>query len=438
MESSEPRSGDDENCGRTDTKKIDGQGIQLSRRQLLASGAAAGIASVSGCSGSSPGSGTTITLGALFPSSGAFGTIGQQMQKGAELSVDQLDPDGFDVNVVFRDTELAPDVGRRRAQELVQEEGADMITAAWSSAVGMAIHGYTRANDIPFTTYAATNRITGPKCAPYTFSCAWNATSQITGTLGFALENDLGSSVYQVVADYEWGQSHNRYLKNQMTSEYGIDLVGESFVPLGKGDFSDVIPSIRDADPDIVYWSVAGPDVVAAAKQAEEFGLLEDTVFVAPIITELDAEGIPQEIMAHENFITGNGWYWGLQTSTSQDFVESFRDSYDENPYSYAASAYQTIQTVVEALEEAGGSLEGDGLDAWREAMEDRQLAPQLWGKDERVRACDHRATVPYVVTRGLPPEEADRDRRKFFDVLFTPDNPEELLRSCGETGCNL
>lgn len=410
----------------------------ISRRRALASGATVGLAAVAGCAAGAPGAGgNTVRIGGLFPSSGAFGTIGQQMQKGAELSVAELDAD-VDVDVTFEDTQLDPSVGRQRAQELVNQEDVDMLTGAWSSAVGLSIHGFARTNDVPFTTYAATNQITGPECAPYTFSCAWNATTQITGTLGYALQNDLGTSVYQVVADYEWGQSHNRYLKNQLLSEYDATLAGESFVPLGAGDFADQIPQIRDADPDIVYWTVAGPDVVAAAKQVEEFGLLDETVFVAPIITELDAEGIPQSIMAHENFITGNGWYWGLDTETSQSFVESFRDEYDENPYSYAASVYQTIQTAVGALEEAGGSLDGDGLDAWRTAMEDRELSPQLWGKGERVRACDHRATVPYVVTRGLSPSEADRSRRKFFDVLFTPDSPEELLRPCADTGCRL
>ncbi|MFB6123299.1 MAG: ABC transporter substrate-binding protein [Haloferacaceae archaeon] len=420
-------------------------GSRLSRRSALkATGAGIVSMSLAGCAGGiGGGGGDSVKLGVALPTSGPYGAVGQSMQKGVKLGIRHtMERDAFEgeIEAVYRDTKTDPGTGRKRAQELVNQESVDIIAGAWSSSVGLAIESFVKEQEIPFLTYIGTNKITGEKCSKYTFDNDASAAQQAGGSLGYALRQGLGKTVYQLVADYEWGQSHNRYIKNTLLPRHDAELVGSSFVPLGKGDYSDVMATAKDSGADIVYLTFAGSDAVTAIKQAEQFGVMDQSVCPAPLTGIVTGGAVPPRALAHENFIGATPWYWSYdQAEASTKFRQEFHDEFGENPYGFAAVAYQSIRTAFDAMGNANGTLSStEDKDAWQSNMEGKKLIPQIWGKGSTWRACDHRATVPHMAVRGLPKGERNDENQKLYKILDVPDQPDALMRKCSETGCSL
>lgn len=432
--------------------RLSGPDSSLSRRRILQTGLGTTLTGVlAGCTstGGGGGSGSSVTAGFLYPTSGPYGAIGKQLKMGAQLGVKHtVERDAYkgEIDEVYRDTKTKPGVGTKRAREVINNEGADIIFGAWSSAVGLAIQRVVRAAEIPFQTYIGTNKITGGRCSAYTFDLDPSAAQQANGTVSYALkQKGSGTKVYQIYADYAWGQSHHRYLKNRIIPRFNAELVGSSAVPLGKGEYSSVISQAKKSEADIVYMTLAGTDAVAGITQAYRFGLMDQAVTPFPLVSGPIARGVDPEALAHESFIGGTPWYWRVDTQATDKFVKEFRSEFNQLPLGYAAVAYESVRTSFDALGQAGGPKGSSSgrksnfpLTEWRKQTEGKETVPGLHNLGVKFRACDHRGTIPHLAVRGLDPGQADQDAGEIFKVVNQPQNPKTLMRPCSRTGCNL
>jgi branched-chain amino acid transport system substrate-binding protein len=345
---------------------------------------------------------------------------------------DNLGPDG-EVRIEFGDTETSPDTGRQRASEFI-DDGADVLAGSLSDATAQSIGELAQREELVYMNLGGSNEITGENCLPASFVAASSAHQQSHGAPRYVMAEGLGESIYTIAADYSWGQGNRRMIEEEVAPEFDVEYVGNTFTQLGQGDFSQAITTARESEADIVNLIHFGGEMVQTAKQADEFGLLDDKVCVWPLTGLDEASQLSTDIISHENFYAGSLWYWGFQDQSDDaaDFVEAFQSEYETAPTGAGGCMFTGLRTVLEAVGEAG--TDGDPL---RKAIEGRQLTDQIWGEFDNAhfRACDHSLVFPTPTLKG----RSNPEGQDYFEVLDIPDDPEAAQsRPCDETGCDM
>jgi branched-chain amino acid transport system substrate-binding protein len=411
----------------------------VSRRGYLkAAASGTAVTALAGCLGGGAGSSETITIGGTIPTSGPYGTIGKNQKKAVNLAVTHANENGDagdrEVEVVFRDTKTDPQRGTQVARELLNQENADFLAGNFSSSVALAIGDLAQREDVIYTCVGGSNALTGKKCRSNVFNAGNSAVQQTSGGLKYVLEQGLGKSVYEISADYSWGQSIQNWNKNHIVPSFDdVEYLGNTFVEFGATDYSQSITEARYSGADIISFNLFASNHVQSARQASEFDLFEDFVCVWPATGVVEAEQIGANILSKENFYASAPWYWQHDASAAQEFVSSFNSEYNTRPLGFSASMYSGVRTTLKAIAAAGGTE----ASAVRGEMEDRELFPQLWGIGEKFRACDHRASIATMTVKGRKPSEVDG--QNFFRILNVPENPAETqMRTCDQTGCSL
>lgn len=412
---------------------------RFTRRTALKAVGASGIAGLAGCLGGDDGDSDQLYIGIQVPLSGVYGNTGDAAAKAIQLAADIAVEEGQfeEIETEVKDTETDPDVGRQRAQEHIND-GADFLIGNVSSATALSIGELAERNGMVYNCIAGSTAVTGESCRASTFAWSDEAVMQLGGSLGYVLENDIpdGSDIYMISADYEWGQSLEAWIQNNMVPNYDLNVVGSDFTPFGASDYSSPLTSANDADPDILMMNMSGTDQITSLPEIQEFGLLEDTTVVYAATNMGDAMSVDQELMSHENYWSSHPWYWNHDYSdASQEFVEQFRDRHpDALMDGYIGCFYAATRATLNAIEETDSTE----LDDLQGEIEGAQIEPQVWGADEEMRECDHRATIATATVKGKPPDEAEG--QDLYEVIEAPDGEtvRERMRACEETGCDL
>lgn len=407
----------------------------FSRRTVLGTLASTGTLSIAGCAG---GGENVVKVGGLAPLSGSYGAQGQDLERVMNLAVglaqEAGDTGDLEIELQVEDTQGDPGTGRRRAQELI-EDGVDMIFGTFAANVENSVVGLAAENDIPTFTGAASREFYLEGCQESHFSISANPFNQSFATLSPLLEQELGSSVYTIAADYSWGQNHRQTVEDRIVPEYGVDYLGNTFTQLGQGDFSQALTTVEQSGADIVYCALAGGDHAQCVNQIEELGLFDEGIQFAFPFSGLDvAQGINSSALANENLYLGIQWYWELGTEDGDEFVEAYRSEYDTVPTANTGLVYGTYRTALNAVGDTGSTE----LEDLRSAIVDQPLSEQLWGTGERYRACNQALVYPPLLVQGRPENEVNEERTNLFEVFNTPEEPTEFYRSCEDTGCGV
>ncbi len=90
-----------------------------------------------------------LRIGVLLPRSGHLAQIGQACQRGCDLAVPMLADMGMQVELVNGDTESSPQVGRNRAEELIND-GVHMLVGTFDSGTTGAVAQVAEQKGVPF------------------------------------------------------------------------------------------------------------------------------------------------------------------------------------------------------------------------------------------------------------------------------------------------
>jgi len=411
------------------------------RRSLLQAASVVGGLSLAGCInnlGGGGGGGNSIKIGSPLPRSGPFASYGRNFVNAINLAVTHAREEGDagdrEIEVEFADTEGDPDRGRQAAQELINN-GADVLSGNYSSAVALSIGELAQRRGLIYQCVGGSNAITGSDCRPYVFNTG-NSAVQQSVTMPYLLNERGGESVFILYSDYAWAQSYMQWNRDNTVPNNGGEVVGTQAVPLGTNDWSQPVTNARESGADHIHFAVTGTDLVRGVNQAFEFGLQEESIVSAAAATLSDVKAIGIDIMSNENFYPGGtSWYWEHSAPAAQEFSAAYRDEYDTVPLNFSASHYAGTRTLLRAIGEVG-STDPDDL---RSELEGKELYPQLWGVGEKYRECDHRTSIATMIVQakqGLSQQNIDNG--DVYTILDYPEDPESVMRTCEETGCQM
>ena len=145
---------------------------RLSRRALLAGGAATVTLRALGSPALAQSAAKPLKIGMVTSLSGPFAALGESMRAGMQLFLKEQDNRlaGRTIELVVEDDQAKPDEGVRKFRKLLGQDNADVVCGVISSAVALAIRDVvTDAKALTFISAGSANDLARKAASPFVF-----------------------------------------------------------------------------------------------------------------------------------------------------------------------------------------------------------------------------------------------------------------------------
>lgn len=301
----------------------------------------------------------TVTIGSLHPLTGGLALDGQQMDDAVSMAAEDLSADsGVTVEVLSADTQGAPEVGQTEAQRLIQE-GANALVGAFQSAVTINLATVAQREQVPLVIdVAVSDEITSPD-NPFTFRIQPNATAM--GQFGaryIAEVSEAQGTPVETVAYMHEETSFGQSVYDAFAAEaesLGIEIA-ETIVynAFEVQDVTTELQRVASAQPDALVVTGYYNDGVLIAETAASvqppiagiFGVAQGA---------FDLPQFPQDAPDASDGIFDSNYHFDATKERVNDIRSRFEEQYGDAMRTAAVLAYQAVEVIVEAAEQAEG-----------------------------------------------------------------------------------
>lgn len=330
-----------------------------------------------GGAGGGNGGGGTIKVGLVIPQAGVYTPLGEDMQQGWNLWLEQNGGmmGDYEVETVVADEGEGPDTGVPAIQRLLQEDQVDVVVGIVNSATALgAADQFTEAQKVLIVTNAGAGAITGEAASPYVWRTSFT-NAQIAAAMGQYLAEEGVGPVYVMAPDYAAGQE----VVAGFTAAYetgGGEVAGQALTPFGTTqDYQPFLSPIESSGAEATFVFYSGGEAVSYVQQYAEFGLKDNIpLYGSGFLTEgsvLDAQG-----EAAVGVQTTLHYSTEIENDANAAFVEAYQNAYDELPTVFGMTTYDTANVLAAALEDAAG-LSGDELSAALDGLGEIEDSPR-------------------------------------------------------------
>src|SRR5215475_9481402 len=301
-----------------------------------------------------PASAQGVKIGILNDQSGVYADYGGKYSlEAAHMAVEDFGGSvlGQKIEIVTADHQNKPDLATAIARRWYDTEGVDMITELTTSSVALAAQELSKEQQkIDIVVGAATSRISGDACTPYSFHWAYDTSALAVGT-GGALVEAGGNAWFFLTADYAFGYALEKDTTDIVTSKGG-KVLGSVRIPLNSSDFSSFLLQAQSSKAKIVGLANAGLDTTNSIKQAAEFGIVKGGQKLAGLLMTIsEVHGLGLE--AAQGLILTEGFYWD-HDDRSRAFSERFIKRTGHMPSMIHAGTYSATLSYLKAVKAAG------------------------------------------------------------------------------------
>ncbi|HKD30399.1 MAG TPA: ABC transporter substrate-binding protein, partial [Xanthobacteraceae bacterium] len=164
-----------------------------------------------------------------------------------------------------------PDVARRKAQKLVDDDKIDVQVGGFLSNICLAcMPVWEEARIVNIISVCLDTTLTTSKCNRYSFRPSDYAPAQAVAFAPY-LVGKMGKKWHIVYSDYAWGQSTRDAYADQI-KKAGGEVVGGTGIPLGTADMAAFLSKIS-GQFDGLFGVFTGVDAVTVGNQAFDLGL---------------------------------------------------------------------------------------------------------------------------------------------------------------------
>src|SRR6266436_4161152 len=295
-----------------------------------------------------------VKIGILNDQSGVYADYGGKYSlEAAKMAVEDFGGEvlGQKIEVISADHQNKPDLASAIARRWYDTEGVDMITELTTSSVALAVQDLSKEKKkIDIVVGAATSRISGDACTPYSFHWAYDTRALAVGT-GGALVEAGGETWFFLTADYAFGYALEKDTTDIVTSKGG-KVLGSVRIPLNSSDFSSFLLQAQSSKAKIVGLANAGLDTTNSIKQAAEFGIVKGGQKLAGLLMTLsDVHALGLE--AAQGLVLTEGYYWD-RDDKSRDLGNRFFKKTGRMPNMIHAGTYSATLSYLKAVKAAG------------------------------------------------------------------------------------
>lgn len=274
-------------------------------------------------------SGDTIKIGFLNSLSGAMSISEKTVSDSLGLAAEQINAEGGvlgkQLEIVQEDGASEPTIFAEKAEKLIQSDCVAAIFGGWTSSSRVAMRPVVKSlNSLLF--YPV--QYEGLEADRNIFYTGATTNQQIIPALDFLKDEKKIDSIFLAGSDYVFPRTANKIIK-QYAAAHDIEVLGEEYQTLDKGEWGTAVDKIVATQPDVVFNTINGDSNVAFLEEYDAKGLSAKTI---PIVSVSIAE---EEAAAIDVDLTGQMTSWNYyQTVESPDnaaFVKAFKAKYGED-----------------------------------------------------------------------------------------------------------
>jgi len=303
-------------------------------------------------------------IGTIQPLSGAGAVGGKTALVGVQMATDRINKsggiNGRPIELVVADDESRPDVARRKAEKLVDDDKIDVQVGGFLSNICLAcMPVWEEAKIVNMISVCLDTTLTTSKCNRYSFRPSDYAPAQAVAFAPY-LVNRMGKKWHIAFADYAWGQSTRDAYVNQIRKAGG-DVVGMTGIPLGTADMTPFLAKISGNFDGLL--GIFATDGVTVGNQVYDLGLTKKYKWAGDgAIAE--STNLPALGTKIEGFIGINRYLpileGPLNTAAHRKFLEDATarlkkiDPTGPLPDRYVQSNYESMNALKIGMEKSG------------------------------------------------------------------------------------
>jgi branched-chain amino acid transport system substrate-binding protein len=327
-----------------------------------------------------------IRIGVLTDMSGPYSdNLGPGAVVAARMAVEEAGGTvlGKPIQLIVADHQNKPDIGLGIARQWFDVENIDVITEIGNSAVALAMHDLVEQHKKPaLVVGAASTDLTGKACSRYVSQWNLDTNASANGVTRALVQSGLDTWFF-VTVDYSFGTSMEAAASKTIVS-LGGKVLGDVRHPLGETDFAPLLVRAQASGAKVIGLISAGTDLIAAIKQAHEFGLANGNQKLVPFLLfppHVRALGLD----ATQGLVFADSFYANHNDRT-RAFAASFMAKFDNKvPTSNQVAEYLAVHNYLLALAAIGTDAPEAVVDRLRGAPIDNLGDPASIRADGRV-----------------------------------------------------
>ena len=372
---------------------------KLSRRQILAAGAAAGSTALLGGRAAFAQADKPVRLGVIQTLSGPAGNLGKEILLGAQIAADQMNArggaNGRKIELVVRDDKGTPNDALAAAREL-SSDGVNLIIGSSTSAPALAvIPALESLNAVWMMPGGTSLSFTHELFNRNYFHSTSNAYMYYysAGRMLAQRYPDVtkwSAIVAELAATQQMLSLFRRGLREGSPANKKVELVTPQNSKFGAQDYRVQIAAIRDSGAQGLLLAVVGGDAMTFLQQARGFGLQDSMKVYFDGTNGLElGKSLKQNVPA--NIFTPLSWtVTSFDNPASRAFdAEAKKRSGDPISSSQAAQGHTGITNLVEAVKLTKSTDTKSVIDA----LETMTFQESVYGP-HKFRKEDHQALI--------------------------------------------
>jgi ABC-type branched-subunit amino acid transport system substrate-binding protein len=321
-----------------------------------------------------------IKLGEFLDMTGGGATASETTKFGVELAIAQINAAGGiagrKIQIVTADTQTDPTVGVGEMKRLVEQDKVDLLIGPVISQVALAALPVANAAKILEIGSTGSELLT-PQAGPYYFSLLINAESQAKAMINQA-ETALHAKSGAIISDSgAQSKSFVESMKKEMDA-HGIKLTGVQEYQYRATDMTPQLLTLKRGSPDTLFlFTSSGEDAGNALKSRDDLGWdpkitgnYTVATYVAPLIKVAGSDALHDT-----SALSYKAFTYCDPKDLPKPFVDFVARAKAANPDAAArlsmpaaATFYDGMFLLKDAIEASGGKTDGPTIAAWLEA----------------------------------------------------------------------
>jgi branched-chain amino acid transport system substrate-binding protein len=332
---------------------------------------ALGVLLPGGCAGSSLNTGSTATdgtihIGLVWPQSGVYKAVGDDLARGWQLYLDTHGGKlgGHQVKTTIVDEADGKQTARNGIKKLIEQDRVIVVVGTISSDAVESIHPAITEKKIPYV--ATGGRPTTLKDLTYTWHTSWQNRDAGQAIADY-VRTTVSGPVYAIGPDYQGGWDQVGGFVDAFKAAGG-KLANPDGKPTwtpfpATTNFLPYLNAIQASDAKAVFCFYGGTNAVDFVKQYAQAGLQGKLpLYAAGFTTEgavLAAQGA-----AADGISTSLNYAPDLDNPANRTFATEFQQAYDAVPDLYNVTAYDAALLLDQAIAAAGPNPTSESINA--------------------------------------------------------------------------
>ena len=301
------------------------------------------------------GAAQTVKIGVINSMSGPEAPIGETINNGYIMALEDLKKKGITVEVVREDDTGKPQIAMSAFEKLATRDNVLGVVGPYTSACANAIAKLAEKYKVALLVPVASKEDITKQNLKWLFRLSATTDDYAYILLDMATKAGKPKTMAIINETTDFGTSGAKSAK-AIGAQMGLTVVAEEAYSKGSPDYRSTLTKIKSKNPDLVFMVSYVADGILLMRQAREVGLQPQAFLGA-------GAGFGNPAFAKETDISNcvfssTQWTEDVTWPGAKDFAKRYREKFNKEPVYHSANAYASMMVMAETAAKAAGNRE--------------------------------------------------------------------------------